>query len=74
MNDAQKIKSGLNKIITKTVDHKKVFGCVVNVESGDNTFSWIRSSGNISDETQYFIASTTKLYTAAILLKLGSEG
>lgn len=74
MNDAQKIKSELNKIIKKTVDHKKIFGCVVNVESGDNTFSWIGSAGNINNETQYFIASTTKLYITAILLKLRSEG
>lgn len=38
-------------------------------------FWWYgNSSGNIGDETQYFIASTTKLYTSAILLKLGSEG
>ncbi len=77
MNDTQKIKSKLKllqKIVTKSVDHKKIFGCVVNVESGDNKFSWIGSSGNISDETQYFLASTTKLYITAILLKLKSEG
>ncbi|MEN4044383.1 MAG: serine hydrolase domain-containing protein [Methanobacterium sp.] len=68
------MKSKLNKIVTKIVDHKKVFGCVVNVESGDNTFSWIGSAGNISNKTLYFIASTTKLYITAILLKLRSEG
>jgi CubicO group peptidase (beta-lactamase class C family) len=74
MNDTQKIRSKLNKIVKKTVDHKKVFGCVVNVESGDNTFSWIGSAGNINNKTPYFIASTTKLYITAILLKLRSEG
>lgn len=74
MKDATPIKSKLNTIVTGTVDYRKVFGCVVNVESGDKTFSWMGSAGNMDAETHYFIASTTKLYITAILLNLRSKG
>jgi D-alanyl-D-alanine carboxypeptidase len=37
-------------------------------------FSWFGASGNLSNEQTYFIASTTKLFTTSIILKLKSEG
>ena len=64
----------LERILNKSVNNKDTFGTVVNIESGDNTFSWSGSAGNIKEENQYFIASTTKLYVTAVVLKLRAEG
>ena len=74
MKNSPEIKSKLNNIVTESVDNKNIFGCIFNVECGDNTFSWSGSAGNMTEQTRYFIASTTKLYITAILLKLISEG
>lgn len=76
-NKAMKItqlESKLEKILTKSINNKEIFGAVVNIESGDNTFSWSGSGGNIKEENQYFIASTTKLYITAVVLRLRADG
>jgi D-alanyl-D-alanine carboxypeptidase len=62
----------LQHLLDETVDNKKVFGSVVCVSSG--SASWIGSAGNLTDQSQYFIASTTKLYITAIILKLRETG
>jgi len=62
----------LQHVLDKTVDNKKVFGTVVNISSGSE--SWIGSAGNLTNQSQYFIASTTKLYITAIILKLRETG
>lgn len=65
-------KEKLQEIVNKTVDQKLIFGVTVQVYSGDSV--WSGSAGNLQNETPYFIASTTKLYTTACILKLRSEG
>lgn len=72
--DDNKLISKLNDLVHSQIDNKKIFGCVVNVESGDNSFSWSGSAGNLNDKSLYFIASTTKLYITAVLLHLKSCG
>lgn len=62
----------LQNILNKAVDGKKVFGISFAVKK-DN-FTWLGASGNISEGQPYFIASTTKLFTTAIILRLMSEG
>ncbi|MBN8704712.1 MAG: beta-lactamase family protein [Bacteroidetes bacterium] len=64
----------LQKLLSETVDNEEIFGVVATVEKGDNSFSWTGSAGNLTAEKPYFIASTTKLYITAVLLKLRSEG
>lgn len=59
----------LQKILDKRIDNKKVFGTIVNIQKGDGSFSFAGSSGNLNKDTQYFIASTTKLYMTALILK-----
>ncbi|MDP1553773.1 MAG: hypothetical protein Q8M06_12245, partial [Methanobacteriaceae archaeon] len=71
MDDNQSI-SKLNGLVHSQIDNKKIFGCAVNVESGDNSFSWSGSAGNLNNKSLYFIASTTKLYITAVLLHLKS--
>lgn len=59
------------KILNKTVDNKKVFGTSFAIKK--NTQVWNGASGNLSIDQPYFIASTTKLFTTAIILKLRAE-
>jgi len=58
-------------IINKTIDNKSIFGTVLTVEKGTET--WKGSAGNLKPEQPYFIASTTKLYVTALILKLKAE-
>ena len=62
----------LQVVLDKTVDGKKIFGAVFAIKK-DN-FHWTGASGNISTDQTFFIASTTKLFTTAIILQLKSEG
>jgi CubicO group peptidase (beta-lactamase class C family) len=64
----------LQELLEKTVDHKKVFGAVLEIENGDGDYSFQGASGNLHFEDAFFIASTTKLYTTALVLKLVNEG
>jgi CubicO group peptidase (beta-lactamase class C family) len=62
----------LQTILDKTVDGKKVFGTSFAFKK--DTVIWHGASGNLTIEQPYFIASTTKLFTTAIILKLKAEG
>lgn len=64
--------NSLQAILDKTVDGKMVFGTSFGIKKDD--FTWFGSSGNLSIDQSYFIASTTKLFTTAIILYLKSEG
>jgi len=58
-------------ILDKIVDGKKVFGTSFAIKK--DTLVWYGASGNLTIDQAYFIASTTKLFTTAITLKLRSE-
>jgi len=64
--------NSLQTILDKTVDGKKVFGTSFAIKKG--TLIWHGSSGNLTVNQPYFIASTTKLFTTAIILKLRAQG
>lgn len=66
------IEPALQATLDRTIDGKKVFGASFAVKRGD--FIWLGASGNLSKDQAYFIASTTKLFTTAIILRLRSEG
>ncbi len=68
---AEKEKS-LQTVINNTIDNKKVFGISFAVKK--DSFMWQGASGNLPIDQPYFIASTTKLFTTAIILKLRAEG
>jgi CubicO group peptidase (beta-lactamase class C family) len=68
------ITNKLDRVFSKTIDNKKVFGSVINIESPDGEFSWIKSAGNTEIDTQYAIASITKMFTAAVIVKLIEAG
>lgn len=67
--DASVVKEAAAKAVLK----KNIFGTVICVENGKNTISHTSSAGNLTAETPYFIASVTKLYVTACLLKLRAE-
>jgi CubicO group peptidase (beta-lactamase class C family) len=64
--------NSLQAVLDKTVDGKKIFGTSFAIKK--EGFNWFGASGNISTEQPYFIASTTKLFTTAIVLQLKVEG
>lgn len=59
------------KIIDESIDNKYVYGCVLKISSP--SIEWTGSSGNLESNSQYFIASTTKLYITAIIQKYRSQ-
>ena len=61
----------LQSVLEKVVDGKKIFGTTFALKKNDEY--WIGASGNISKDQPFFIASTTKLFTTAIILQLQSE-
>jgi CubicO group peptidase (beta-lactamase class C family) len=69
MTDKEKL---LQAVLNKTTDGKKIFGTSFAVKK--NGFIWFGNSGNLSLEQPYFIASTTKLFTTALILHLKSNG
>jgi len=62
----------LQQILNKTTNKKFIHGAVAHVKCKD--FMWQGSAGNFHVDDQFFIASTTKLYTSAIILQLQKEG
>ncbi len=62
----------LQAVLDKAVDDKKVFGTSFAIKKDEET--WQGASGNLTVEQAYFIASTTKLFTTAIILQLREEG
>lgn len=72
--NTSKTHAQLQQTITKLVDNKKIFGVSASIESGDGSLAFIGSAGNLQRESQYFIASTTKIYVTAIIMKLRQDG
>ena len=60
----------LDKIVTQTAKNKNVHGCVFHIESTDKSISLFSTSGNISPESHYYIASINKLIISFITLRL----
>jgi len=60
----------LDNIIEQTAKNKNVHGSVFHIESRDKSISLFSTSGNISPESQYYIASINKLIISFITLRL----
>jgi CubicO group peptidase (beta-lactamase class C family) len=61
----------LQHILNNAIDPKKVWGTSFGIQYQNQT--WFGSSGNLSTQNQFFIASTTKLFVTAILLHLEAQ-
>jgi len=62
----------LQKILDDSLKNKYLFGISLSV--CDNENNWSGVSGNIQMDDPYFIASTTKLFTSALIFKLREKG
>ena len=64
----------LNHLVSKMVDNKDIFSVVMKIENTDGSISWKGASGQIEADGKYFIASVTKLYITAVVMRLIEEG
>lgn len=64
--------NSLQKILEDLVNSKKAFGASFAVKRDD--FTWQGAAGDLTISQQYFIASTTKLFTTALILILKASG
>lgn len=62
----------LQRLLDKAVDGKKVFGTSFCLKYRGE--AWCGASGDLGVESQYFIASTTKLFVTSIILNFQSKG
>lgn len=67
-----KKKETLQKILDHAIDRKKIFGTSFSIKYKNDL--WTGASGNLKMDSQYFIASTTKLFVTAIIFKFQSQG
>jgi len=63
----------LHSAVKKMVDNRRVFRAVLCVENGDKSFSWLGAAGGMQADSRYFIASVTKLYVTAVVMRLIEE-
>jgi len=61
----------INTLLSTLTDNKKVFGTSFVIQYKGQT--WQESTGNLTNNRPYFIASTTKLFVTAIILQLESQ-
>jgi CubicO group peptidase (beta-lactamase class C family) len=66
-------KSYLDQLLKNVITKKYIYGAVFYVSSDDNSIDLIRASGNIKEDSQYYIASINKFFVSAIILKLYTE-
>lgn len=64
----------LNNVIKEIAEKKGVSSAVFCVEKGDNSYSWRGAVGDMQEDSLYFIASVTKLYVTAVIMRLVHEG
>jgi CubicO group peptidase (beta-lactamase class C family) len=62
----------LQDVLDDAVDGRAVFGISFAIDHGGR--AWQGAAGDLIDNRPYFIASTTKLFTTAIILGLRAEG
>ena len=60
----------LQAVLDRVVDGKRCLGLFCQKDA----VTWYGASGNLTIDHPYFIASTTKLFTTALILKLRHEG
>jgi D-alanyl-D-alanine carboxypeptidase len=63
----------LSHLLNKMVDNKNIFSTVMKVENREGDISWSGAAGGMHVDRRFFIASVTKLYITAIVMKLIEE-
>ncbi len=65
---------GLDRVFDRTVASRLIHECVCSVESYSGDFAWSGSYGGKGLDSPLLLASTTKLFTTACVIKLLEEG
>jgi D-alanyl-D-alanine carboxypeptidase len=73
MNKKKINSEALNHLLKKMVDNKNIFSAVMKVENSEGSISWSGAAGSMQADSHYFIASVTKLYITAIIMRLIEE-
>jgi len=63
-------KSILNQLVSTVITKKYIYGAVFYVSYDDNSIDVISASGNIKENSQYYIASINKFFVSSIILRL----
>jgi D-alanyl-D-alanine carboxypeptidase len=61
------------KVMSKIAGNKQIQSACLCIGSGDGNVSWTGATGNMQDDSRYFIASVTKLYVTAVVMQLIDE-
>jgi len=69
---ASEIEKKFQTILLNLLSEKYIFGCSFGIKYEEK--SWFGVAGNMQMNQPYFIASTTKLFTSAIIMKLRENG
>lgn len=64
----------LDHLLKRMVDDRQIFSVAKCIENGTNSFSWSGAAGDMKADSRFFIASVTKLYITAVVLRLIEEG
>lgn len=70
MDNSQKLQTLIDKQASKNHTHSVLLG----VQSTDGSISFQGAAGDSSPDSAYFIASITKMFTAAVVMQLVDEG
>lgn len=68
------INDQLQQLIDKEYKKPAIHSILLSVQSGDGKINFQGTAGEASPESQYFIASITKMYTATVIMQLVDEG
>lgn len=66
--------AALQYIIDDQMQKKHTHTVLLGVQSGDGRMDFLGAGGDLDPHSPYFIASITKMYTAALLMQLVDEG
>lgn len=66
------LSADLQQILVHSIDSNKVFGTAFAIKT--DRMRWLGAAGNLSSDQPYFIASTTKLFTTALIMRLQAAG
>jgi len=63
----------VDQLTHKMIDNKRIFSAVVCVENSDKSISFTSAAGAMQKDSKFFIASVTKLYVTAVIMRLVEE-
>lgn len=74
MHSVPASRAALQSVLARVVDGRHVFGASASLETGDGAFRFDGCAGNLNATSRFFIASTTKLFVTALVMKLRHGG